>query len=120
MSRKATSARRRTAILAAALACFQAKGVRATTIGDVHRQAGVSVGSIYHHFADKQQLARTAYVEGLQAYQSALLQELVHYRTARAGIESIIGFDLGRLADPAAWSRSAFPVHELTLEPATG
>src|SRR5690348_10624959 len=92
MPRKAASARRRTAILAAALACFQAKGVRATTIDDVHRQAGVSVGSIYHHFASKEQLARTVYVEGLRAYQSALLQDLARYRTARAGIEGIIGF----------------------------
>ena len=44
-----TKPERRRRILDAALECFDAKGVAATTIEDICAGAGLSVGSIYHH-----------------------------------------------------------------------
>ena len=49
--------RRRDDILAAALACFLARGYAATTIADIRRQSGATTGSIYHFFPGKGALA---------------------------------------------------------------
>ena len=71
------AAARRTAILAAALDEFSARGFAATRLDDVAKRAGVAKGTIYLHFKDKealfQELVRTmlspvvARLEQLQA-----------------------------------------------------
>jgi AcrR family transcriptional regulator len=50
------SAKRRQAILEAALDEFAAQGFAATRLDDVARRAGVAKGTIYLHFADKEAL----------------------------------------------------------------
>lgn len=52
------SAARREAILLAALDEFSARGFAATRIEDVATRAGVAKGTIYLHFADKEELFR--------------------------------------------------------------
>lgn len=48
------SERSRTAILEAALELFSHRGYGATNMRDVAGKAGVSTGSVYHHFRDKE------------------------------------------------------------------
>ena len=55
-ARAKRSAERRTAILAAALDEFAARGFAATRLDDVARRAEVAKGTIYLHFADKETL----------------------------------------------------------------
>ena len=55
-ARAKRSAARRSAILAAALDEFAARGFAATRLDDVARRAGVAKGTIYLHFADKEAL----------------------------------------------------------------
>jgi AcrR family transcriptional regulator len=47
---------RRTQILAAAMACFARQGYHATSMDDVVRESGLSVGAIYSYFASKEDL----------------------------------------------------------------
>lgn len=51
----------RTLVLDAALSLFTDKGYFNTSVHDIGRTAGVSIGSIYHHFGDKEGLARALY-----------------------------------------------------------
>jgi AcrR family transcriptional regulator len=44
---------RKQEILDAALRGFAEKGLAGTTVEEVRRRSGASVGSIYHHFGDK-------------------------------------------------------------------
>jgi AcrR family transcriptional regulator len=88
------SSTRRDAILEAALECFDARGVSGTTIDDVRERAGASVGSIYHHFGGKEQLAATLHVEAARSYQAGFLGVLQEQGTARAGIEGIVRYHL--------------------------
>lgn len=67
---------RRQVILDAALQAFAERGTAAATVDDVRRRSGASVGSIYHHFGDKEGLAAALYVEGLRSYQEGFLTVL--------------------------------------------
>lgn len=50
-------------IIAAALQLFTQRGYFSTSVPDMARAAQVSVGSIYHHFKDKEDVARVLYLD---------------------------------------------------------
>ncbi len=85
---------RKQAILDAALATFSEHGVEATTIDDIRRRSGASVGSIYHHFGDKEGLADALYVEGVRAYQRAFLDVLEEHEDAERGVKALVAHHL--------------------------
>jgi AcrR family transcriptional regulator len=79
----ATTTRRET-ILAAALECFTEHGFTATTVEEIRRRSGASIGSIYHHFGGKEGIAAELYVEGLRGYQEGFLRALQSSEGAEA------------------------------------
>jgi len=82
---------RPTAILQAALECFSESGFAATTIEDIRRRSGASVGSIYHHFGGKEGLAAELYIEGLRGYQEGFLEALDrHPDDAEGGVRALV------------------------------
>ncbi len=83
--RRARTSRRRREVLDAALACFTELGFAAATMADVCRRARASVGSVYHHFKSKEQLAGALFLEGLRDYQRGLLRELGKIEPGRPG-----------------------------------
>lgn len=48
-------------ILSTALLLFTERGYFATSVHDIRRTAGLSIGSIYHHFESKESIARAIY-----------------------------------------------------------
>lgn len=81
---------RQEAILSAALECFAERGFAATTIEEIRRRSGASVGSIYHHFGGKEGLAAELYVEGLRRYQEGLLSAIERRDDAEAGVRGVV------------------------------
>jgi AcrR family transcriptional regulator len=79
---------RRETILEAALESFGATG--ATTIEDVRKRSGASVGSIYHHFGGKEGIAVALYVEILRGYQAGVLRALGRAPDAEAGVRALV------------------------------
>lgn len=59
-------------IIAAALQLFTQRGYFSTSVPDMARTAQVSVGSIYHHFKDKEDVARALYLSLTEHLQDAL------------------------------------------------
>ena len=84
-----TKESRRQAILEAALACFASKGFTETTMEDIRKLSGASTGSIYHHFSNKEMLARALYLEGRSSLNAALFASLTA-NTLREGIEALV------------------------------
>jgi AcrR family transcriptional regulator len=84
------TAGRRQEILDAALRSFNEKGVAATTVDDVRRLSGASVGSLYHHFGGKDELAEELYVEILRDYQRGFLEVLWRERDPERGIKGLV------------------------------
>lgn len=56
MPRVVDEEERRRAITTAALELFVSKGYRATTTREICRDAGISMGTLYHYFRDKEEL----------------------------------------------------------------
>src|SRR5512139_3289508 len=90
--RKARSAARREAILAAALDEFSSRGFEAARLDDVARRAGIAKGTIYLYFRDKE----------------ALFQELV-----RAMITPLVGTIEALGASDMPFSRLAGHIADL-------
>ena len=58
MNQEERSQRSRTQVLDAALALFSHQGFRATSTREIAERAGVSTGTVYHHFKDKETIFR--------------------------------------------------------------
>jgi AcrR family transcriptional regulator len=85
-----TTTDRKQAILDAALRSFTEKGVAAATVEDVRRLSGASVGSIYHHFGDKEGIAAALYVEALRDYQQGYLEIVRRAPDAERGVRALV------------------------------
>jgi AcrR family transcriptional regulator len=81
---------RKQEILDAALRGFAEKGLAGTTVEEVRTRSGASVGSIYHHFGDKQGIAAALYVAILRDYQEGLLAVLERAGNARDTVEELV------------------------------
>jgi TetR/AcrR family transcriptional regulator, cholesterol catabolism regulator len=87
-------------ILDVAAKLFRAKGYTDTSLRDIGQQAGMKAGSLYYHFASKEQLAAEVLLIGVQK---------VH----RAVVTAIDA--LGATADARARLAAAMAVHLETL-----
>lgn len=63
-------------ILAAALKLFVEQGYFNTNVPDLSRESKCSVGSIYHNFTNKEEVATALYKEGMTLFRKALEQSL--------------------------------------------
>ena len=88
--RAAATEIRRRKILDAALRCFSRAGLADAKMDDICAEAGVSTGSVYHHFAGKDQLAAALFLDGQRDYQEGLLAELRRHATAERGIRAMV------------------------------
>ncbi len=89
--------------LAAALALFEAQGVAATTVEQVRDRAGVSIGSLYHHFGSRDGLVAALYDDLLGRYRAAIATELGSRDGARALLAGFVQAHIGwAVANPAA------------------
>jgi AcrR family transcriptional regulator len=92
-------ATRRRDILDAALEVFTARGYHHAGIEEIRARSGASVGSIYHHFGGKEELAAALYVEGLRDYQERFLAVLEGGGDAEATVRAIVAGHLRWVAD---------------------
>src|SRR5205809_146994 len=89
---------RRAQILARALASFTERGVAGASIDEIRRRSGASVGSIYHHFGGKDELAGALYLDGLADYQRGFLTTLSSAASTEAGVTGVVHHHLGWIA----------------------
>jgi AcrR family transcriptional regulator len=85
---------------------FLEKGFGATTLDQILELSGASVGSFYHHFRSKVDIAAALYLETLDAYQATFVNELRRHHDARSGIEAAVRHHLkwtGRNPDLATY-----------------
>ena len=101
--RQTATAARQAAILAATLELVSEKGVTAVTMTDICSRSGASIGSIYHHFNDREGVLYALYQNCLEACFAQLLPAVHTTTDAQTGIKALVHTYLGWVA--------ANPVH---------
>ena len=85
-----TPASTRDKLLEAAAQVFLQHGYFAASMDQVRQAAGVSNGSLYHHFPTKSQLADALYVQTLHDFHGAMLQPIMRDVSAEAGVKGLV------------------------------
>ena len=88
-------------ILAAADRLMKARGIAATSVAEVMREAGLTVGGFYAHFPSKEALAEEALLYGLERSVDRLLTALSPITDKHAWLRALIARYLAQVEDPA-------------------
>jgi AcrR family transcriptional regulator len=83
-------------IVEAATRAFARDGLLASRLDDIRREAGVSVGAVYHHFSDKEALHAESWLLALGAFQDGFVHRLRASADAESGVR-------GGVAHQIAW-----------------
>lgn len=110
----AKSSTRRQSIIHAALECFSAHGVEATTIDMIRAASGASTGSLYHHFGSKERIAAEVYLEGLRQFRALQAAYLGQARTLEEGIRAIVHAHVDWIVENPDWAGFIFH-HRMVL-----
>ncbi len=77
-------------ILEAALQLFVEQGYFNTNVPDISRQSKCSVGSIYHHFLNKEEIASELYRIGISKFREALSEGIADNATLEKTIKTVV------------------------------
>jgi AcrR family transcriptional regulator len=69
---------------------FLAQGFTAASMDMVRQEAGVSNGSLYHHFPTKALLADALYAHTLRDFHAALMQPISGKASAQSGVKGLM------------------------------
>jgi AcrR family transcriptional regulator len=81
---------RKSDILLAALDCFDVTGVELTTIGDIQKAAGCSVGSLYHHFGSKEGVAEALWLLLIEEFNQTMLRRMQRARSGETAVRGVV------------------------------
>lgn len=79
-------------ILDTALDLFTSNGYFNTTVHHIQKTAGISIGSIYHHFANKEAIAKAIYDELVDQMSHAILSIMQQHDSARDRCHAVISY----------------------------
>jgi len=77
-------------VLVASLKLFVEKGYFNTNIPDISKLSKCSVGSIYHHFLNKEEIASSLYLDGIARFRNALSDGITNSMSAEETIKSLV------------------------------
>lgn len=81
---------KKNAVAEAALALFMKKGIKATTTRDIANRAGVSEGTIYRHYENKESLAQEIFDKTSNQFAQFLSQNLCEVSNPELQISSYV------------------------------
>lgn len=76
--------------IAAAKKLFSERGYDAVSTAEIRQAAGMSNGSLFHHFGNKEGIAVAVFVSLVRTYQAEIAEKLSPTRQAAEGIEAFI------------------------------
>ncbi|MDD0844000.1 TetR/AcrR family transcriptional regulator [Pseudomonas sp. Gutcm_11s] len=96
---------RKDEILQAALACFTEFGVDATTIEMIRDRSGASIGSLYHHFGNKERIIGALYLAGTAEYAAMLAEGFTSADSAEACVHLLVHSYVDWVVANPDWAR---------------
>ncbi len=88
--RDTATAARKKQILEAALRCFSRSGYEKSAVSDICREADCSVGSLYHHFGNKEGVASELFIHTIERLNADLLERLARCRSVANGVRMVV------------------------------
>ncbi len=79
-------------ILDTALDLFTSKGYFNTTVHHIQKTAGISIGSIYHHFKNKEAIAKAIYDELIDQMSHAILSIMQQYDATKDRCHAVMSY----------------------------
>lgn len=116
MARSEKTAEKKRQILEAALECFELHGVEATTIDMIRQASGVSVGSLYHHFGNKESIAAAVYRQGMREFGDTARQYLAEAESLEDKVKALVYADVDWIADNPSWAKFVFHYRRVALQ----
>lgn len=92
-------------ILKAALACFTEVGVDACTIETIRDRSGASIGSLYHHFGNKERIIAALYLAGTAEYAALLERGFAEVGSAEACVKLLVTSYVDWVVANPDWAR---------------
>lgn len=92
-------------ILQASLACFSESGVDATTIEMIRDRSGASIGSLYHHYGNKERIIGALYLTGIGQYAALLDAGLEEAKSAEAVVKLFVTSYIDWVSANPQWAR---------------
>jgi AcrR family transcriptional regulator len=92
-------------IASAGLRLFAERGYAGTSMEQVRRAAGISNGSLYHHFPSRAHLAARLVLDGMRQCQDGVRRVLAGAGSAEAGIRGVVEDQSGWVEDHADLAR---------------
>jgi AcrR family transcriptional regulator len=106
---------RREEIVAAAVSLTAERGWDATSLQAVRQLAGVSNGTLFHHFSSRDGLARAVVAVGMSAHQDELLAQLHAPTSSRDAVTGVVHRHLRWVADHRQLARLLLSAAPQTL-----
>jgi len=103
-------------ILERALSCFSQHGVENTTIDMICQATDTSVGSLYHHFGNKEAIAAAVFIEGMRDFSTLVMEylskiepkELSPQQQAEQGIKALVYANVDWISEHPTWAQFVF------------
>lgn len=100
-------------ILNCALECFDEQGLEATTIDTIRQRAGSSIGTIYHHFGNKEGLVAAIFLAALDDQQAQIGPAMGQATDARQAIAALITTYIAWVTEQPKLARFMFQARAL-------
>lgn len=90
--RRQTPEETREKIMVTAQNLFVTKGYFNTSIPDIVKESGISIGSIYHHFQNKQDLAKALYQDTSQSFTKEIIKRTQNIKELRLRLYILVHY----------------------------
>ncbi len=92
-------------ILAAALDLFVSRGYFNTNVPDISKKSKCSVGSIYHHFLNKEEIGASLYFDGIKQFREAIAADIGNETNLETIVRTVVTSFLNFAQDNETLSR---------------
>lgn len=100
-------------IIKTALEIFNQHGIENTTIEMIRVATETSVGSLYHHFGNKEGLAAAVYMTGLQDFSERLFHAVKQCKTLKEAVYCIVESNIDWIEEQSVWAKFIFEQHNV-------
>ncbi|MCG8610067.1 MAG: TetR/AcrR family transcriptional regulator [Pseudomonadales bacterium] len=115
MIQRQKTTHKKNTILHAALGCYTEHGYANASVDMIKNEANASIGSIYHHFGNKEGIFAHLFMAGIKDHYENLIVALEQARSAEDAIRSMVCCFVDWVRDNPDWARFIFSERQIVI-----